>query len=115
MPAGDLTATPEEIQQSVHDFLDGGQAAPTGQVAAISHKVSRRSVLAHLPLTPTLASNVAAEKAAAARLQFTAEFPKVQDLAGSAIPVASRCTQFVQACIRNYLIRAPGGAAYPIR
>ena len=27
-PPGDLTATPQEIQQSVHDFLYGGQAPP---------------------------------------------------------------------------------------
>ena len=47
-------------------------------------------------------------------LQFTAEFPKVQDLAGSAIPVAPQCTQLVQACIRTYLIHAPNGDAYPI-
>jgi len=114
VPAGDLTATPQEIQQSVHNFLYGGQAAPTGQVAPISRNVSRRSALAHLPLTPTLVSIVAAEKAVAARLQFTAEFPTVQHLAGSAIPVAAQCTQFVQACIRNYLIHAPDGAAYPI-
>jgi LCP family protein required for cell wall assembly len=113
-PAVDLTATPEQIQQSVNNFLHGGQAAPTRQVAAISHKVSRRNVLANLPLTPTLASNVAAEKAAAASLQFTAEFPKVQDLAGSAVPVAPRCTQLVQACIRNYVIHDSDGGAYPI-
>ena len=65
-------------------------------------------------LTPTLASNVAAEKAAAARLQFTAEFPKVQDVAGSAMPVAPRCTRPTQPCIRNYVIHAPDRNAYPI-
>jgi LCP family protein required for cell wall assembly len=114
VPPGDLTATPAEIEQSVHDFLYGGQAAPTQQVAAIGHKVRRRSVLAHLPLTATLASTVAAEKAAAAKLRFTAEFPKVQDLAGSAVAVALQCTQLVQACIRTYLIHTPSGGAYPI-
>ncbi len=112
-PPADLTATPQQIQDSVHNFLFGGDTTPTGQVAAISHKISRRGGLAHLPLTPTLASNIAAEQAAAAKLQFTAEFPKVQDLAGSAIPVAPQCTQLVQACIRKYLIHAPNGDAYP--
>ncbi len=113
-PAGDLTATPQQIQDSVHNFLFGGDTTPTRQVAAISHRVRRPGALAHLPLTPTLASNVAAEKATAAKLQFTAEFPKVQDLAGSAIPVAPQCTQIVQACIRKYLIHAPDGDPYPI-
>jgi LCP family protein required for cell wall assembly len=113
-PPADLTATSQQIQGSVDSFLFGGDTTPSQQVAAASHKVSRPSVLATLPLTPTLASNVAAEQAAAANMQFTAEFPKVQDLAGSVIPVAPQCTQFVQACIRNYLIHAPDGDAYPI-
>jgi len=113
-PPADLTATPQQIQDSVHNFLFGGDTTPTGQVAAISHKIGGRGGLSHLPLTPTLASNLAAEQAAAAKLQFTAEFPKVQDLAGSAIPVAAQCTQVVQACIRKYVIHAPDGEAYPI-
>ncbi len=112
---GDLTATAGQIQQSVHDFLHGGQAPPTHQTAAIARKVRHRRALASLPLTPTLASNVAAEKAAMPGIPFTAEFPTVQDLAGSgAFTVAAHCTTQVQACIRAYLIHAPGGNAYPI-
>ena len=58
---------------------------------------------------------MAAEKAATAGIPFTAEFPKVQDLAGSgAYTVSPQCTTQVQACIRDYLIHAPGGKAYPI-
>jgi LCP family protein required for cell wall assembly len=114
-PAVDLTATPEQIQQSVNAFLHGGGAPPTGQTAAIAHKIGRRGALATLPLTPTLASNVAGERAATAGIPFTAEFPKVQDLAGSgAFAVAAQCTTQVQVCIRDYLIHAPGGQAYPI-
>jgi LCP family protein required for cell wall assembly len=113
-PIGDLTATPQQIRDSVHNYLFGGDTTPTRQVAAFSHKLTHRHGLAHLPLTPTLASNVAAERTAAARSPFTTEFPSVQDLAGSAIPVAPRCTQVVQACIRNYVIHAPDGKAYPI-
>jgi polyisoprenyl-teichoic acid--peptidoglycan teichoic acid transferase len=113
-PSADLTATPQQIQNSVHNFLFGGDTTPTGQIAAISHQIGGRGGLAHLPLTATVASNAAAEQATAAKLQFTAEFPKVQDLAGSATPVAPQCTQFVQACIRKYLIHAPNGKAYPI-
>ncbi|HET9720323.1 MAG TPA: LCP family protein [Solirubrobacteraceae bacterium] len=113
-PVGDLTATPQQVQDSIHNFLYGGDTTPKRQVAAISHKLSGHHGLAHLPLTPTLAANVAGEKAAAARLQFTAQFPAVQDLAGSAIPVAPTCNEVVQACIRNYVIHAPDGKAYPI-
>lgn len=113
-PAGDLTASSQQVQQSVNDFLHGGGAAPTTHVAAAAHKVGRRSGLAGLPLTATLAANVAAEKIAAAKLKFTAEFPKVQDLAGSADPVGAQCTQVMQPCIRSYLIHAPSGNAYPI-
>ena len=113
-PAGDLTATPGQIHASVHNFLFGGQLAPTKSVAAISHKVKRKSVLAHLPLTPTLAANVAAQRNLAARIPFTPEFPKVQDSAGAGIPVAAQCTQQMQPCLRNYLIHAPDGSAYPI-
>jgi LCP family protein required for cell wall assembly len=113
-PAADLTATPQQIRDSIHNFLFGGQSTPAAAVAAIGHRVSHRRGLAHLPLTPTLAANVAGEKALAAKLPFTAEFPKVQDLAGSDVPVAPRCTPLVQACIRNYLIHAPNGNAYPI-
>jgi LCP family protein required for cell wall assembly len=115
LPNGDLTATPAEIQQSVHNFLRGGPPPPTGRTAAIARRVGHHKGLASLPLTPTLASNVAAEKAAAPGIPFTAEFPKVQDLAGSgAFAVAPRCTTEVQACIRDYLIHSPGGMAYPI-
>jgi LCP family protein required for cell wall assembly len=113
-PVGDLTASPQQIHDSVHNFLFGGDTTPKRQIAAISHQLGRHHGLAHLPLTPTLGSNLAGEKAAATRLQFTALFPAVQDLAGSAIPVAPRCTQVVQACIRNYVIHAPDGKAYPI-
>ncbi|MBV9942016.1 MAG: LCP family protein [Solirubrobacterales bacterium] len=115
LPNGDLTASPAQTQQSVHDLLSGGQPPPTKQTAAIARKVGRRRVIASLPLTPTLASNVTAEKAAGAGIPFTPEFPRVQDLAGSAgFSVAPQCTLQVQACVRDYLIHAPGGKAYPI-
>ncbi len=113
-PTADLTATPQQIRDSVHNFLFGGDAIPKRQVAAIGHRIHRRGGLAKLPLTATLGSNVAAEQSAAARLRFTAEFPRVQDLAGSADPITAQCTELMQPCIRNYAIRAPGGRAYPI-
>ena len=99
----------------MNSFLNGASPPPTKQTAATAHRVGRRGALAGLPLTPTLATNVAAEKAATAGIPFTAEFPTVQDLAGSgAYTVSPQCTTQVQACIRDYLIHAPGGKAYPI-
>jgi polyisoprenyl-teichoic acid--peptidoglycan teichoic acid transferase len=112
--AGDLTATPGQIQASVHNFLFGSEAVPIQKTAATAQKVKHRGVLAHLPLTPTLASNVAAEKAATRNIPFTAEFPKVQDAAGAGLTLAPRCMQQMQPCLRDYLIHAPGGTAYPI-
>ncbi|MBV9413389.1 MAG: LCP family protein, partial [Solirubrobacterales bacterium] len=114
LPNGDLTATPQQIQQSVHNFLAGGSPPPTRQTVALAHKVGRRGARGGLPLTPTLASNLSAEKAAAASTPFTAEFPRVQDLAGSAFAVAPHCTTQVQTCVRDYLIHAPDGKPYPI-
>jgi LCP family protein required for cell wall assembly len=114
LPNGDLTATPAQVQQSVHSFLAGGSPPPTHQTAAIARKVGRHRALAGLPLTATLASNVAAEKAAVAGIPFTAEFPRVQDLAGSDAPISPRCTTQMQPCLRAYLIHAPGSQAYPI-
>ena len=113
-PYGDLTASPQQIQASVHKFLFGRDTTPNQQVAAIGRRIHRRNGLVSLPLTATLAANVAGERAAAARLRFTAEFPKVQDLAGTVFPVAPQCTDVVQACVRDYLIHAPGGRSYPI-
>ena len=113
-PTADLTATAQQIHDSVHNFLFGGDTIPKQRVAAIGHRIHRRGGLATLPLTATLSSNVCAEQTAAARLRFTAEFPRVQDLAGSADPIATECTELMQPCIRRYAIRAPGGRAYPI-
>ncbi len=113
-PSGDLTATPQQIHDSVHNFLYGGDVIPKRQVAAIGKKLHHRGGLSKLPLTTTLSSNVAAERAAVAKIPFTAEFPRVQDLAGSADPVTAQCTEVMQPCIRSYVIRAPGGRAYPI-
>ena len=114
VPPGDLTATPQEIQASVHAFLFGGQPPPKQLTAATAKNVKHRGALAHLPLTATLPSNVAAEKAAAAHIPFTAEFPRVQLTGGTGFPLAPRCTEVMQPCLRDYLIHAPDGTAYPI-
>ena len=113
-PAGDLTATPQQIQDSVHNFLFGGDVTPTRQVAAISHRISRRGGLSRLPLTPTPQDTIVSERADATKLPFTAEYPRVRDAGGSTFAVAARCSQVMQPCIRDYAIRAPDGNAYPI-
>ncbi len=113
-PPGDLTATPEQIQASVHNFLLGGDVVPVQKTKATAKKVAHRGVLAQLPLTPTLPSNVAAEKTAASNIPFTAEFPKVQVTGGTAFPAVPRCTEVMQPCLRDYLIHAPDGTAYPV-
>ena len=76
LPNGDLTATPAQIQQSVHNFLVGGPPPPTKQTAAIARRVGRGHGVAGLPLTPTLESNVAAEKTATAGIPFTSRIPQ---------------------------------------
>ncbi|WP_249012296.1 LCP family protein [Conexibacter sp. DBS9H8] len=111
-PPADLTATPAQIKDSVDNFLYGTDTTPRRQVAAIGHGITHHKIHG-LPVTATLAANVSAEQASAAKLSFTGEYPQVQDLAGSIVPVAPSCTEYVQDCIRNYLIHAPGRRTYP--
>ena len=87
-PYGDLTATPRRFRTVSTTSCSAATPPRRARSPRSATGFGVRGALNHLPLTPTLASNVAAEKATAAKLQFTAEFPKVQDLAGSAIPVA---------------------------
>ncbi len=114
LPNGDLSATPEQIHEAAHNFLFGGAPPPAGQTASVARSVHHHGAISHLPLTPTLAANVAAERGATANLPFPAEFPKVQDLSGSgAYPLSPQCTPGTQACVRSYLLPGPGGRMYP--
>ena len=87
----------------MHSFLDGGSPIPGRRTAATAHAVVARRVAASLPLVPTPAAELAQARAAAARVPFALEYPRVQDRGGSADAPF----------LREYLIHAPGGARIP--
>jgi hypothetical protein len=97
-----VTATPEQIAASVRSFLHGGSALPTQRTAATAHAVHHHAVAARL-LVPTPASELDQARALASRVVFPLEYPRVRDPLGSADPVY----------LRDYLIAAPHGKAYP--
>ena len=97
------TATPQQIAQSVQSFLGGSDNVPASSTAAAAHAVQRRKVQESLPLAPSTAAGLRQAQASARGLPFPLEYPRVQDANGSAIPVS----------LRDYLIHAPDGSAYP--
>jgi LCP family protein required for cell wall assembly len=97
------TATPQQIAASVHSFLYGADKVPKHSTAAAALAVHHRSVAAKLPLVAISTPGLAQARARASHLPFPLEYPRVQDSGGSALPVR----------LRNYLIRAPDGTAYP--
>jgi len=97
------TATPQQIADSVHAFLYGGSAVPKQSTAKTAHAVHSKTAIATLPLVPVPSSELAQAHAFATGFPFTMEYPRVQDAGGSGVPVF----------LRNYLIHAPGGTAYP--
>jgi hypothetical protein len=97
------TASPDQITRSVHAFLYGGSALQKARTAAVAHAVRNRKASARLPLVPTLPSEVAQAHALAPNLPFPLEYPRVQDRGGAGAPVE----------LRQYLIHAPDGTAYP--
>ena len=97
-------ATPQQISDSVQDFLSGGSPLPKQSTAAVARAVRSVKAAATLPLVATPAAELAQAQAAAAGVPFPYEYPSVQDAAGSVEPVD----------LRDYLIDAPGGAAFPI-
>ncbi len=99
-----VTSSPEQISASVHAFLHGAAVIPRGSTAAAAHSVHSKKAVAKLPLTASGTSGVAEARGEAQKLQFTYEYPRVQDRGGSAIPVL----------LRNYIIHAPGRVRYPI-
>jgi polyisoprenyl-teichoic acid--peptidoglycan teichoic acid transferase len=98
------TATPQQIQYSVYEFLHGGKGPPTKNAAqAQAQAVHSKHGAAQLPLVPTQSSAMAQARAAAAKMPFPLEYPQVEDRGGS-----------VQAPdLRVYDISGPGGVAYP--
>jgi LCP family protein required for cell wall assembly len=101
------TATPQQIQASVHAFLEGGSSAlPTQHTAQVAHNVhkNKQHVTQQLPMVPTTPAQLSEARAAAANEPFPLEFPRVQDRGGAAVPTA----------LRSYIIHATDGGAYPI-
>jgi LCP family protein required for cell wall assembly len=103
------TATPQQIQASVHDFLYGGSNLHKATVAAQARSVHARKSIPN-SLAPVSSIELAQAHHMAARVPFPVEFPRVQDKRGSAVPVDPSSTPVY---LRSYLIRAPGGANYP--
>jgi LCP family protein required for cell wall assembly len=98
-----VTASPQQISASVHAFLHGTAVIPRRSTAAAAHSDQSGKAVARLPLAPIGTPGLVAPRRAAERLQFPYEYPRVQDRAGSAIPVD----------LRNYIIHAPGRVRYP--
>ena len=96
------TASPQQIQASVRNFLYGVSAVNKQATAAVAHAVHTRKGATHLPLVPTPASALAQARAQALSLPFPLEFPRVEDRGGSFTPPSSR----------GYLIHGPDGSAY---
>ncbi len=101
-PCACVTATQQQIQASVDSFLYG--RAPHLAAAAASAVSSVRSPhgLRRLPLVAVGAAQLQSARAAASRLPFTYEYPRVQYAGGVGMPVEHR----------DYLIRAPDGSAH---
>jgi LCP family protein required for cell wall assembly len=98
------TASRRQIQASVHAFLFGGSGLPPKKnVAAVANAVHKRRGTAHLPLVPTTSGELADAVAAANKVPFPLEIPRVQDRGGSVAP----------ASFRVYNLHAPGGTPYP--
>jgi hypothetical protein len=97
------TATPQQISASVHSFLYGTDTVPKQSTAAAARAVHHRSVAAKLPLVTISSAGLAQAQTEARHLPFALEYPRVQDAGGTGLPVD----------LRDYLIRAPNGTAYP--
>lgn len=99
------TASHQQVAESVDSFLYGGAAVlPKQNTASVAKAVHRRGGTAHLPLAPVPNSETQEAISAAAKEPFPLEFPRVQDSAGSVMPVS----------LRDYAIKASDGANYPI-
>jgi LCP family protein required for cell wall assembly len=98
------TATPRQIEYSVHSFLYGGSPVPPASAsAAQARAVHGKKAVARLPLVQTPSSALGQARSAAAHLPFPLEYPRVEDRGGS-----------VQSpSLRVYDISGPGGVNYP--
>jgi hypothetical protein len=102
------TATPEQIGEAVHSFLNGTAAIGKHNLnqavnAARPHPHARSSAPA-LSLTPTSGEALAQARAAAPQLPFALEYPRARDALADAEPDT----------LRLYSIHDRRGRAHPI-
>jgi LCP family protein required for cell wall assembly len=107
-PSGDLTATPQQIEEAAHSFLDGtapiaphrlhgpsrGRRSAHGRPTAAPHPRS---------LSPTPSATLTEARAIAPRLPFAVEVPRYQETTAESEPDA----------VRWYDIAGPGRQLYP--
>ncbi|HLY51343.1 MAG TPA: LCP family protein [Solirubrobacteraceae bacterium] len=96
------TASPQQIQASVHNFLYGVSPINKQRTAAAAKALRSKNAVAHLPLVATPSTALAEARAKALDLPFPLEFPRVEDRGGSVIAPA----------LRAYLIHGPDNSAY---
>lgn len=102
-PCACVTSTRQQIAASVNAFLHGGSPLPSRSTAAAARAIHNDKAAARLPLVPSSGSELASVRRLASKLPFRVEYPRVQDRGGSVQPVY----------LRNYVVHAPGGGAYP--
>ena len=94
------TATPQQIQTSVHNFLYGVSPVDKQHTAAVANAVHQHK--GQLPLVPTPGSTQAQARADALKLPFPLEFPRTEDRGGSLTPPS----------LRPYLVHGPDKSGY---
>jgi hypothetical protein len=98
-----VTASQEQIQASVNDFLHGRQAPPKRHTAAVAQAVHRRHHPAiQLALVPTPGSELSQARTLARSMSFPLEYPRVRDKYGAAAPVK----------LRDYYLRGTDGLVH---
>ncbi|MGA2164472.1 MAG: LCP family protein [Solirubrobacteraceae bacterium] len=112
-PSGDLTATPRQIEEAAHSFLNGTAAiAPhklhgsSGRRAHTAHRhpaAGGRESESPLSLSPTPSSVLAQARAIAPRLPFAVQVPRVQQITAESEPDV----------VRRYDIAGPNRRLYP--
>jgi LCP family protein required for cell wall assembly len=103
------TATPEQIAEAVHSFLNGTAAIPKHNLnqavnAARPHPHAHSGSAPALSLTPTSGEALAQARAAAPQLPFALEYPRARDALADAEPDT----------LRLYSIHDRRGLAHPI-
>jgi LCP family protein required for cell wall assembly len=107
-PSGDLTATPQQIEEAAHSFLNGTAAIAPHRLRGPSRgrrSAHERPAAPPLPrsLSPTPSATLAEARAIAPRLPFAVEVPRYQETTAESEPDG----------VRWYDIAGPGRQLYP--